>query len=143
MKLMSCAHCGDFISPYREPRRPRFCHCNAFAVWWEDPRAGVLRVWARLGPCDRNVWVLGINNAFLTLPEPITAHDVRRVHDDTPDSYLFKRLGSPLIRIRPGETSDTAMAMDLPEPPSHLPSNESLRKKIVSDPDDEPSAGGP
>lgn len=111
MKLMSCAHCGDFISPYREPRKPRWCQCGAFAVWWEDPATGVLRVHAKIGAhLDPNAWVLGIHNGFLTLPEPIKAHHVAQLLNETPDSYIFRRIGSPIIRIRPGESNDTAWA---------------------------------
>lgn len=112
MKLLHCAYCGDFISPYKTPKEPRWCQCKAYAVWWENPLTGVLRIHAKLGNYE-NAYVIGINNAFLYLPEPISAEDVKRIDDECPDSYLFKRIHSPIIRVRPGQTNDTAWA-DLP-----------------------------
>lgn len=113
MKLLACAHCNDFISPYSKPRKPRWCQCGQFAVWWENPFTGELRVHSKLGHFDKNAYIIGINNAFLRLPEPITAFDVRRIDDECPESYIFKKIHSPIIRIRPGESNDTAWA-DLP-----------------------------
>lgn len=115
MKLMVCAHCNDFISPFSEPRKPRWCQCGMHAVWWENPHTGALRIHRKF-PSDRNAWVLGINNSFLMLPEPITAEDIKRIDDECPDSYLFKRIHSPLIRIRPGQSNDTGYA-PLPSAP--------------------------
>jgi hypothetical protein len=53
---------------------------------------------------------LGINNQFLCYPGEINAFVVRKIDQDCPDDYIFKRIHSPLIRIRPGQSRDTAWA---------------------------------
>lgn len=107
MKLLMCRVCGDTISPHRQNLKPRTCECGEYSVWWVNGAAGVLEVRANRGN-KGHAWVLGINNSFLTLPEPISAHDIKRIDDECPDSYIFKRIHSPIIRIRPGQSNDTS-----------------------------------
>lgn len=109
MKLLFCISCGDIISPGRGNDMVRWCFCGEHAVWWHDTDRGILHVHDAYASRKR-CFVLGINNDFLMHAEPITAHDVKRMDDECPDSYLFKRLHSPLVRFRPGETADTAYA---------------------------------
>jgi hypothetical protein len=107
VKLLHCAWCGDFISPYRENHKPRTCQCGRYTVWWENNRLGVLRV--RDNTDDRRYgWVIGLHNGLLELPEPIKDHHIAGLLAECPDTYIFKRIGSLVIRIRPGESNDTA-----------------------------------
>ena len=121
MKLLFCGKCGDIIAPLNARDQPRSCVCGRLKVWWSDPEKGILRVHDVEGPTiagptkyNEVAWVLGINNSFLLYEGRITAEVVKQIDDDCPDNYLFKRVHSPLIRFRPGETSDTAYA-ELPK----------------------------
>lgn len=119
MKLLFCQDCGDIIAPRPTANVPRDCACGRHAVWWVDPSAGILRVCDRHGfksgdhegwPRIARAFVLGMHNAFLTWPEDVDAKVVSLILDSTPDSYLFKRQNSVVIRIRPGESGDTRWA---------------------------------
>lgn len=113
MKLLFCQSCGDILAPLRKDLAARWCRCNRHAVWWVDGQRGILRLHDRYGENDA-AYVLGINNDFLSCPHRITAQDVKDINDATPDTYLFKRIGSPLIRVRPGESNDTAWESNVP-----------------------------
>lgn len=121
MKLLLCEDCGDIVAPKRTNRDPRFCECRRHAVWWEDGRKGILRVWDVLeGPLRSKVselwypvrpraYVIGLSNTLLQYPdEKISADTIAGLIDLHADSYLFKKIRSLVIRIRPGESSDTA-----------------------------------
>lgn len=122
MKLLYCEDCGDIIAPYRQADRPRWCLCGRHAVWWVDPARGVLRLFDsepdnliergdRLYPKRRpHAWVIGLHNEFLQMPFGHDAESIKTIIDGTPDSYIFKRWGSLVIRIRPGESGDTGWA---------------------------------
>lgn len=115
MKSLYCQDCGDIIAPYPRELEPRFCRCKRHAVWWVDPSAGVLRVCDTLGrdgqPGRARAWVLGFTNLWLQNPaEDLTADDYREIVEAHDDYYLFKKLGSVAIRIRPGMSSDTRWA---------------------------------
>lgn len=114
MKLLMCELCGDIIAPHRKAREPRLCTCQAHAVWWEDPIRGDLRVCA-LGsvngwPHVAQAWVLGITNSFLGYPKRLDKDAIAQIVASHDDYYLFKKWESCIIRIRPGETSDTRWA---------------------------------
>ena len=121
MKLLFCEPCGDIIAPNPNANDVRWCRCKRHAVWWLNPYSGVLRVWdAEEGPlrssCDGPIWrphaprayVIGLTNALLRCPVQLNAVIVEELIDAHEDSYLFKRWRSLVIRIRPGESSDTA-----------------------------------
>lgn len=125
MKLLFCEDCGDIIAPHRVDRQPRWCRCKRHAVWWEDGQKGILRLWdviegpreARDGiwyPRYPRAYVIGLTNYLLGWEGQIGADAVREMIDAHSDFYLFKRWRSLVIRIRPGESSDTAWAR-LPE----------------------------
>lgn len=125
MKLLYCEACGDIISPFGLARRGRDCRCGLHRVWWENPQTGELRVCYMSGhPKAMEVrggapagspecWILGISNSFLHHPSAGTpsAEEVKKMLDDTPDSYIFKATRSNIIRIRPGQSGDTAWAL--------------------------------
>jgi hypothetical protein len=116
MKLLYCEICGDIIAPLRANNKARWCICGRFAVWWTDAQRGILRLHDSKKDeqeADGEEWrpyayVLGINNAFLMYAGRIDADVVKHLDEICPDTYVFKRIHSPLIRVRPGETSDTA-----------------------------------
>jgi hypothetical protein len=133
-KLMFCGECGDVVSPGLKEHDVRWCACKRHAVWWENGAAGQLRVhdaWM----VDRNAgdggkaWVIGLHNGVLreggfmahtgTPVEEVDGvtmrgnlitrrHWVERLLAQTPDSYLFKRANSLVVRIAPGASNDTA-----------------------------------
>lgn len=123
MKAILCQDCGDIIAPLPKPRAIRLCNCERHAVWWEDPKAGQIRVCDMKGhkakieelngaPAgDPRCWILGITNDFLHEPSsPMTAERIQAIIDDHPSSYLFKQQRSCIVRFRPGETGDSAWA---------------------------------
>ena len=122
MKAIYCEICGTITSPGSRDREPRSCSCEAHRCWWENGRTGQLRVEYLLGhPETRKlgapwgnpeVWVLGVHNGFLHLPsiESPTAAEVDALLDMTPNSYIFKKTRSLIVRFRPGQSSDTAWA---------------------------------
>lgn len=122
MKLLYCQQCGDIIAPHPTPRQPRWCRCKRHAVWWEDPRAGTLRLHDAVGsfviPVRPRAYVIGLTNMLLGYDDEahghITADVVNEMIDAHEDSYIFKRWRSLVIRIRPGESGDTRWAA-LPE----------------------------
>lgn len=119
MKMLNCEICGDIIAPLRANNVARWCVCGRHAVWWVDGQRGILRVhdhqspFADGRPADpayARAYVLGVNNDFLMYPYPHDAESVRMINERCPDSYLFKKWGTPFIRIRPGESNDTDWA---------------------------------
>lgn len=125
MKLLFCQECGDIVAPHRRDRNPRFCECQRHAVWWEDGRAGVLRLYdaatppkvieERRYPSRPRAYVIGLTNALLGYEgQSLNADVVQQLIDSHSDYYLFKRWRSLVIRIRPGESGDTAWAARLP-----------------------------
>lgn len=119
MKLLLCEVCGDIIAPCREPLKPRWCACERHAVWWVDPSAGILRVCDSQGrqhgslkgwPGLAKAWVIGLHNSFLAFPFKHDAESIAQIIDGTPDSYIFAKWRSVVIRIRPGESGDTRWA---------------------------------
>lgn len=128
MKLMYCELCGDIVAPYPVARITRACLCGRHVVWWEDPEQGIIRVCYKLGTIEEiraehgrpvgaaKVWLLGITNLLLNHTDalPITADVVQQIIDLHSEHYLFKKWRSLVVRIRPGETSDSAWA-SLPE----------------------------
>lgn len=117
MKALFCQDCGDIVAPLPTARKPRHCRCTRHAVWWEDPQAGILRVCDLASPdCDgqpgkeARAYVLGFTNMWLRAPDSLKADDYQAIIDSHDDYYLFKRLRSVAIRIRPGESGDTRWA---------------------------------
>jgi hypothetical protein len=118
MKALFCQDCGDIVAPLPQAMKPRYCLCSRHAVWWLDPRAGVLRVCDLMSPdCDGvpsaegpRAFVLGFTNRWLQAPDGLKADDYKAIIEAHDDYYLFKRLGSVAVRIRPGESGDTRWA---------------------------------
>ena len=118
MKLLFCTLCGDIVAPDRRPRQPRHCACKTFAVWWENPQTGQLKVWAKNGarqviPSAR---IVGLHNALLQ----DEAWKTERAYVEaalalTPDSYLFKQANSLAIKFGVGATGDVTYTNELPE----------------------------
>lgn len=114
MKLLFCQDCGDIVAPHRQDMKVRWCNCRTHAIWWVDGTRGILRVHDTRG-YNRYAFVIGLHNRFLGFPgNHIGAEDVKAILDDTPDTYIFKRINSPVIRIRPGYSNDTAWEATLP-----------------------------
>lgn len=130
MKLLFCESCGDIVAPLDTPNFPRWCSGGEHAVWWVDPARGILRLYERDGRYDpdtengghtwsrkrspHRAFVLGLHNGLLTYPSGLSRESIDAIIGATPDSYLFARQRSLIIRIRPGETSDTDWAEVLP-----------------------------
>jgi hypothetical protein len=136
MKLLYCQECGDIIAPFPMPRHPRFCRCALHAVWWEDPKRGILRLhevgarWRPKNPdyhggpdaqpgwqrkqTEHRAYVLGLHNQFLGYPSGHSKESIRGIIEATPSSYIFRTQESVIIRIRPGESNDTDWAEELP-----------------------------
>lgn len=122
MKAIYCEICGTITSPGPRDFMPQSCYCGAHRVWWTDGRAGELRVeYMEQHPAitekmngapagKPQVWILGISNSFLSHPSSGTpsADDVAAILAATPPNYVFKKTKSNIIRVRPGQTSDTA-----------------------------------
>jgi hypothetical protein len=120
VKLLFCQECGDIIAPHHEELTPRWCTCGRHAVWWLNLGTGTLRLHDRLSardieerhyPARPRAYVIGLTNALLMYSgEALNADVVTALIDAHDDSYLFKRWRSLVIRIRPGESGDTAWA---------------------------------
>ena len=119
MKLLFCEMCGDIVAPHRLANKPRDCACGRHAVWWVDPSSGVLRAHDRQGrssgdlagwPHVAKAWIIGLHNSFLAYPGNHSAGTIGAILEGTPDTYIFKKWGSCVIRIRPGESGDTRWA---------------------------------
>jgi hypothetical protein len=99
----------------------RWCACGRHAVWWRDAYRGELSVHDQWRGLDDEkgrpaAFVLGLHNGWLQHPLPtLCKEDYDQVLEETPDTYLFKKLNSVAIRIRPGHSSDTKYD-ELPEP---------------------------
>jgi hypothetical protein len=131
MKAIYCELCGDIVAPYGD-HKPRKCACGRHAVWWEDGAKGLIRVADLRGTPeevravggkplgDPKVWILGITNALLSYPGRGTpsSDEVQRLIDEHPDSYLFKTTRSLIVRIRPGQSGDSAWSA---LPAAHYP----------------------
>lgn len=131
MKMLLCEECMDIVVPDHRDRVARHCRCYRHAVWWDDGVKGTLKIFdarreqdaQRTSDADghrtviypRRAYVIGLTNALLTWPEEtLTAASVQEMIDMHPDSYLFKRYRSLVVRFRPGHSSDTSYADALP-----------------------------
>jgi hypothetical protein len=124
MKLLYCEDCTDIIAPFPQPRKTRACRCGRHSVWWENPGTGELRLHDRLTapeiirarkyPGTPRAYVIGLTNALLHHQGQMSAEAVQGMIEGHRDHYLFKQWRSLVIRIRPGESSDTAWAAELP-----------------------------
>jgi hypothetical protein len=122
MKILFCENCGDLVIPNIQAYEPNWCRCQAACCWWIDPQKGSFACWSQFG--ERLVSILGINNMLLTEPFMVTENQsefgciqktaIERMLLETPDSYLFKRVNSMIIRFRPGFTSETTFATPPP-----------------------------
>jgi len=143
MKLLYCQRCGDIVSPSSRASQPRTCECGVHAVWWRDPYLGTLSVFdktrRRVTYLDKEgdrrtttakewgstCFILGLANTWLNHPgDRLSLEDYKKIVDEIPDSYIFKTVRSPAIRIRPGHSSDTkyedALPGQEPNPPEDL-----------------------
>lgn len=122
MKAIYCQICGSITSPGSSDMVPKNCHCGTHRCWWVDGRTGQFRVEYLVGhpltrpngaPADTpQVWILGVHNEFLhhrSNGSP-NVDEVKLMLEQTPSSYIFKTTGSLIIRIRPGQSGDTAWA---------------------------------
>lgn len=104
---MFCSRCFDFraLSPEQMDKRWAIvaCQCGTVEGRWTDPMRGlaIFREDGRDRP--RHAWLIGIHNEFLLTEDPRLAHRVW----DTAEGYLFKSYESPVIKVRPGQSSDT------------------------------------
>lgn len=116
MKLMFCQDCGDVVSPSLKNHEVRWCMCGRHALWWENGATGDIRLHDAVDkqlpyPKRPRAFVLGIANSLLTSPdEKMTSSSVQILIDAIPSKYVFKMVRSLIIRIRPGESSDSAWA---------------------------------
>lgn len=113
MKLLYCQDCGDILAPYREANKVRTCLCGRHSVTWDDPTTGAISL------CDNSsttgepileprAWLLGVTNTFLGYPgEWMGKKDIEDIIESHPDYYLFKSIGSCIVRFRPGAASMT------------------------------------
>jgi hypothetical protein len=121
MKILFAECCGDLVVP-ESAGKIRWCRCNKACCWWEDANAGKFACHSFFG--IKGCSILGINNALLT--EPFVQRDsgyefgaiqkdvIKRLIEETPDSYLFKRVESMIVRFRPEFTNDTRFYYQLP-----------------------------
>lgn len=105
MKGLFCLACGD-IRGILDTGYPTTCECGACSAGWDDPRKGLAWFFAT---DRRKLWGLGFHNGFLS-HEGATwdAHHVW----ETADGYYFKTMESPVVKFKPGFTSDTRWATD-------------------------------
>lgn len=114
MKILYAECCGTLIVPDNQADTPRWCDCGKSSVWWIDPRKGILGIYSVNG--IPGVSVIGLNNSLLR--EPFTKMNdgreygciqgtiIKRLIEETPQSYVFKQVESLVIRVRPGFTND-------------------------------------
>lgn len=114
MKLLFCTSCGDITAPFRKDREVRYCRCGRHYIWWEDGEKGIVRVHDTRKIND-SAYLLGVHNGFLMYPHSHTKEIISLLLETTPDYYIFKTQNSLIIRFRPGESSDSAWAAELPK----------------------------
>lgn len=124
MKLMFCQDCGDIVVPAPAAGEVRRCRCMRHACWWQNPVSGEFRVHDasfrpieprkgsryEFNPPVPRAYVIGLTNSIFRFDGQMTAEKVQEIIDDHDDYYLFKKWRSLVIRIRPGESGDTAWA---------------------------------
>lgn len=118
MKMLFAECCATIVVPSPVANRPRYCDCGASCCWWIEPYTGKFGCHSRTG--KHSVSVIGLHNGLLQEPIPLQLgampkDTIRRLLDETPDHYLFKRVDSLVIRLRPGTTSDTFFYAELPD----------------------------
>jgi hypothetical protein len=131
MKLMLCQECYDLVVPRNENGVPAWCRCGRHAVWWFDADKGIIRVHDVEGPTvagpakiNRSAFLIGISNSFLTWSGNVDAEAVRTMLAAIPENYLFKRVGSLVVRFYPGDTGDSGYAplpKNTPRAERHVP----------------------
>lgn len=123
MKMMYCQDCATLVVPSNRDYDIRWCDCRRHAVWWTDGARGILQLFTttvsskiikeRKYPPTPRAYVIGLANDIFRL-EQTNAESIQASIDSMGDHYLFKRHRSLVIRVRPGETSDTSWAAELP-----------------------------
>lgn len=120
MKAIYCGACGDFVALQDEVRS---CKCRTVHGRWYDGAKGqalvaeteryfdqVKRDLAKEGAEPECAWILGIDNALLhgahsdppRGPNYLEYRDWQNAH-----GTLFKTYETLILRVRPGESSDT------------------------------------
>jgi hypothetical protein len=112
MKLMIAKCCGEIVVPSPQAFHPTFCLCGNSAVWWRNPQRGIIS-FANV-PLFPGPEGLGLHNEFLTIPlvRPqgyIHRDQIEGILLRTPESYIFKRANSVVVRFLPGATSDSKL----------------------------------
>lgn len=122
MKMLFAECCADIVVPDSIPRKARWCKCHTACVWWDDPHTGKLAVFSHHG--KKAMSVLGLSNDLLVIPfstheQPdgrifeygcIQGDRIKQLIEETPSSYVFKQVGSLIIRVRPGFSNDVRLA---------------------------------
>lgn len=140
MKVLFCQKCGDIVAPGSEDFEVRWCRCHRHAVWWRDGNRGLISVHdenytipaaisqpqhpqfakqyeelLHLPPTVQYAWLLGITNLFLHHhEEQMDGLTIQTIIDSHEDWYLFKKIRSPIVRFRPGASSDSRWERNLP-----------------------------
>jgi hypothetical protein len=124
MKMMFFQDCHDLVVPAQAAGEVRRCQCRRHACWWENPVTGKFRLHdASFKPIETKkgskyefyppvprAYVIGLTNMIFGFPGDMTAEAVQDMIEAHEDHYLFKKWRSLVIRLRPGESGDTAWA---------------------------------
>lgn len=104
MKGFFCTHCGDIRGLLAGTTV--VCRCERCCGGWDDPLLGLAWYFT---PVRSNLWGLGFHNGFLTDPILARAHKVW----EGAEGYQFLTYQSPVVKFRPGHTSDTRWAINV------------------------------
>jgi hypothetical protein len=122
MKALYCAACGSIIGLPQDDKIWG-CRCNRVYARWVDPKRGTCMFAETADPVNAladdppvslaaplYAWLLGINNAILRgaqAKEPRGPSYLEYRDWMNAEGTLFKTYESVIIRVRPGETSDS------------------------------------
>jgi len=118
--------CATLIVPHPQDLVVRWCKCQKSACWWENGASGRFAAYSTLGPSD--IEGLGLHNDILRHAlydrsgnlkgaSCLTEAEIKEFLANTPDSYLFKRINSLIIKFRLGYTSDTRFVDQIADVP--------------------------
>lgn len=124
MKMMFARCCDTLVVPHPTDRVVRRCKCKRSACWWESGAEGQFRMYNASGNMQMTEG-LGLHNGLLSIhPDSyyalgtVSKTQFEVMLDATPDSYVFKQVGSMIIKFRPGYTNDVVFIADRNAVPS-------------------------
>lgn len=108
MKILVTGCCGELVVPFKEKDKPRTCGCGNSSVWWENPIAGILKVYSKVSTHNN---ILCVHNGIFNevgMRSPDHYRNLAKLSEGT----VFHDTESLLVLVPVGTTRDVDFASE-------------------------------